>query len=157
MCDTSSFTQHHNLLRHVRNTHGGLWSCKDCGLTYNREDNFNLHRQTCSYLTTGVRTQAQTGTGKAEERKQQRKPKQSALNGTSKVFSDDLSNNHQTADNIMELLKNSIDHHKSSLLIERESSKAIKFSSTLRLLFHHLIDASVPSKTDITDLYPGSY
>ena len=141
MCD-GSYSQHCHLRRHVQTAHAGLWTCKDCSQTFNREDNFHYHQRTCTFLTTGVRPLAQSGSGNLENIKR-RKPRSSALNGTCQVFTKDLDNETQTPSNIFTILKEAIVFHKATLLAEREEKKAIKFSFNLRLLFHQASEETV--------------
>ena len=54
MCNVK-FAQRHSLLRHVRYQHANLWTCATCKAIFGREDNFQYHRRTCDFRTTGKR------------------------------------------------------------------------------------------------------
>ena len=51
----AEFTEKRNLVRHVKNQHGNLWSCHRCNQTFNRCDNYEMHQRTCYFKTTGKR------------------------------------------------------------------------------------------------------
>ena len=134
--------------RHVRNAHANTWTCIKCAKTYNREDNFHHHQRLCAHLTTGApvqvsTTQTQAGTGLAAVNRKRRRPARSAFNRTSQDFELDLSTKPQSPVNFMNLLKDSIQQHKRTLMVEREEKKAVKFSFTLQLLFHQLSDQTL--------------
>jgi hypothetical protein len=54
MCE-GVFNWRYNLLRHVRDLHGGVWVCKGCEKAFTRGDNFKYHTRTCAFITSGTK------------------------------------------------------------------------------------------------------
>ena len=134
-----TFTQKHNLVRHLRNQHGSLWSCPRCKNTFNRYDNYVLHERVCEFKTTGKR-RVNDEEGPSKRQREFLYREGGALDGAFVNYRADLDNEDQ--ENIMETLEESVLDLEPKIDDELAQKHALKFYLSLHMDFHLAMDES---------------
>ena len=161
VCD-GEFTEKRNLVRHLKNQHGNLWSCHRCSQSFNRYDNYEMHDRTCHFKATGKRKAVETS---EQARKQQKTPvvrTGGALEDTIVEYRHNLENDMQNATNIFDNLKIAVFQLKDKVQEELVRKRAIKMYVSLHANFHLSSDETFITEpcavlnTDVMEVFESS-
>lgn len=159
---SGTFTVKENLLRHLMNHHGNLWSCQRCQQSFNRYDNYIMHDRTCYYKTTGKRHAEDDGYTVNKKLKDNLIYTGGALENTLADYRLVLTDEEQNANNIFAILKDSVSQLRGRVNEELKKKRALKFYLSLHLNFHlgsdetYITEPPVVLNTSAVELYESS-
>ena len=162
VCQTN-FTEKRNLTRHLKNQHGNLWACQQCQQSFNRYDNYCMHQRVCNFKTSGKRS-FEDGAADSPTKKLKDNVIYAggALENTLVDYRLDIADEEQDANNVLDVLKESVHQLKNKINDELTKKKALKFYVALHANFHLSHDESFTTsppavlRSEAIELYKSS-
>ena len=118
-----SFTLKHNLIKHTKKYHNGVFECPYCNREFGRYDNFLLHYKTCNHNQSRKRLHPSEETTSAKRKYTLLPTASKALDGVFKNYKLDLTRFEQTGDAIFKVLNQGISSLETTILQDLEEKK----------------------------------